>query len=104
MLLQIERLFWRTTNPQHFGPHFGIRPVLDQTESESMPVARDVFSRGLRLGFKLHPEWNTDGNLKLRLQAPPGFHGTPGFIGPLSESAVTALPLPAGSGWPGLGQ
>ena len=26
---------WRTTNlnPQRFGPHFGIRPVLDQTEA-----------------------------------------------------------------------
>jgi hypothetical protein len=26
-------VLWRTTNPQRFGPPFGIRPVLDQTEA-----------------------------------------------------------------------
>jgi hypothetical protein len=26
-----KSVLWRTTNPQRFRPHFGIRPVLDQT-------------------------------------------------------------------------
>jgi hypothetical protein len=28
-----NRLLWRFTNPQRFGPHLGIRPVLDQSEA-----------------------------------------------------------------------
>ena len=26
-----NRILWRTTNPQRFRPHFGIRPVLDRS-------------------------------------------------------------------------
>jgi hypothetical protein len=32
-----NRILWRSTNPQRFGPQLGIRPVLDQSEAMGSP-------------------------------------------------------------------
>ena len=39
-----NRILWQTTNPQLFGPHCGIRPVLDQSEAMgSSGILRNIF-------------------------------------------------------------
>ncbi len=50
-------VLWQTTNPQRFGPHFGIRPVLDQTEAlGSIGIYRIIFDRLLeRVGLCIVP-------------------------------------------------
>ena len=39
-----NRILWQTTNPQLFGPHCGIRLVLDQSEAMgSSGILRNIF-------------------------------------------------------------
>jgi hypothetical protein len=46
-----NRLPWQPTNPQRFGPHFGIRPLLDQSEYQwGRPEFSATFSSGSGTG------------------------------------------------------